>query len=243
MSLIRTLILYYLNIKPTHGYEIQKFLQVSGADRWTKIQSGSIYYALTKLEKDGAVRVLREEKTGARIRKLYEITQSGKVELKEELKKELQMPIVPVGSNKFLLYNILDVLPRDTIQTNLEKHIKHLTEQKKYWESWKEIKKIDKKSLPTERIAFDMTIDNLNYQILWHEEILNNIDKYISVGYETQNIIKSIDFSNIEDDFLFATEETSELLEVQKLRDEIINNPDKAIENIDKIILKLQNKK
>lgn len=198
---------------------------------------------MTKLEKDGAVRVLREEKTGARIRKIYEITQSGKVELKEELKKELQMPIVPVGSNKFLLYNILDVLPRDTIQTNLEKHIKHLTEQKKYWESWKEIKKIDKKSLPTERIAFDMTIDNLNYQILWHEEILNNIDKYISVGYETQNIIKSIDFSNIEDDFLFATEETSELLEVQKLRDEIINNPDKAIENIDKIILKLQNKK
>lgn len=198
---------------------------------------------MTKLEKDGAVRVLREEKTGARIRKLYEITQSGKVELKEELKKELQMPIVPVGSNKFLLYNILDVLPRDTIQTNLEKHIKHLTEQKKYWESWKEIKKIDKKSLPTERIAFDMTIDNLNYQILWHEEILNNIDKYISVGYETQNIIKSIDFSNIEDDFLFATEETSELLEVQRLRDEIINNPDKAIENIDKIILKLQNKK
>ncbi len=34
--MIRTLILYYLNIKPTHGYEIQKFLQVSGADRWTK---------------------------------------------------------------------------------------------------------------------------------------------------------------------------------------------------------------
>ncbi|MDV9924842.1 PadR family transcriptional regulator, partial [Clostridioides difficile] len=55
--MIRTLILYYLNIKPTHGYEIQKFLQVSGADRWTKIQSGSIYYALAKLEKDGGVRV------------------------------------------------------------------------------------------------------------------------------------------------------------------------------------------
>ncbi|WP_235689849.1 PadR family transcriptional regulator [Clostridioides difficile] len=60
--MIRTLILYYLNIKPTHGYEIQKFLQVSGADRWTKIQSGSIYYALAKLEKDGGVRVLKEEK-------------------------------------------------------------------------------------------------------------------------------------------------------------------------------------
>ncbi|HHS9424310.1 TPA: PadR family transcriptional regulator, partial [Clostridioides difficile] len=103
--MIRTLILYYLNIKPTHGYEIQKFLQVSGADRWTKIQSGSIYYALAKLEKDGGVRVLKEEKTGARIRKIYEITQSGKLELREEIQKELQMPIVPTGSNKFLLHN------------------------------------------------------------------------------------------------------------------------------------------
>ncbi|MFL8800478.1 PadR family transcriptional regulator [Clostridioides difficile] len=240
--MIRTLILYYLNIKPTHGYEIQKFLQVSGADRWTKIQSGSIYYALTKLEKDGAVRVLREEKTGARIRKIYEITQSGKLELKEEIQKELQTPIVPTGSNKFLLHNILDVLPKDILQKNLEKHIKYLIEQKKYWEDWKEIKKIDKKSLATEKIAFDMTIDNLNYQILWHEEILNNLDKYISVGCETQNIIKSIDFSNIEDDFLFTSETTNELLEVQRLRDEIIDNPDKAIENIDKIILKLKNK-
>lgn len=240
--MIRTLILYYLNIKPTHGYEIQKFLQVSGADRWTKIQSGSIYYALTKLEKDGAVRVLREEKTGARIRKIYEITQSGKLELKEEIQKELQTPIVPTGSNKFLLHNILDVLPKDILQKNLEKHIKYLIEQKKYWENWKEIKKIDKKSLATEKIAFDMTIDNLNYQILWHEEILNNLDKYISVGCETQSIIKSIDFSNIEDDFLFTSETTNELLEVQRLRDEIIDNPDKAIENIDKIILKLKNK-
>ncbi len=49
--MIKVLILYYLSIKPTHGYEIQKFIQVNHMDEWTKIQSGSIYYAINKLEK------------------------------------------------------------------------------------------------------------------------------------------------------------------------------------------------
>lgn len=179
--MIRTLILYYLNIKPTHGYEIQKFLQVSGADRWTKIQSGSIYYALAKLEKDGGVRVLREEKTGARIRKIYEITQSGKLELREEIQKELQMPIVPTGSNKFLLHNILDVLPKDTLQKNLEKHIKYLIEQKKYWENWKEIKKIDKiRRLVKER--YQKAIDILN-------ENRNKLEEVTRVLLEKETIM------------------------------------------------------
>ncbi|MGO0916194.1 hypothetical protein ACTPEM_23450 [Clostridioides difficile] len=38
---------------------------------------------MAKLEKDGGVRVLKEEKTGARIRKIYEITQSGKLALNQ----------------------------------------------------------------------------------------------------------------------------------------------------------------
>lgn len=76
--MIRSLILYYLNVKPTHGYEIQKFLQIAGVDHWTKIQSGSIYYALAKLERKDCVEILREEKNGGRIRKIYAITQKGR---------------------------------------------------------------------------------------------------------------------------------------------------------------------
>ena len=75
--MIRGLILYYLNIKPTHGYEIQLFIKVSGMDQWAKVQSGSIYYALNKLEKEKCIQVLREERTGSRVRKIYEITDLG----------------------------------------------------------------------------------------------------------------------------------------------------------------------
>lgn len=237
--MIRSLILYYLNVKPTHGYEIQKFLQLAGIDNWAKIQSGSIYYALTKLEKDGYVEVLREEKNGARIRKIYTITETGKQELQKDLQQELSMPIMPIGSDKFFLNNILDELPKDIIISTLQKHLFDLSTQKEYWEKWQQTK-IAKDNTPgTEKIAFAMTIDSLKYQILWHEEILNNIEQYISLGKETRRIIQSIDFSTVDDEDTIKV--SAKLLDMQKLRDEIVNDPNKAIENIDKLIEQMKN--
>lgn len=238
--MIRSLILYYLNVKPTHGYEIQKFLQVAGIDNWTKIQSGSIYYALTKLEKDGCVKVLREEKNGARIRKIYAITEKGKQELLTDLQQELLTPITPIGSDKFFLDNILDELPKDAIITALRKHLSDLGSQKEYWEKWRQTK-VEKDNVPgAEKIAFDMTIDSLKYQILWHEEILNNIDQYITLGKETRRIIQSIDFSIVDDEDTVTA--PAKLIDIQKLRDEIISNPTRAVENIDKLIEQLKKK-
>lgn len=237
--MIRSLILYYLNVKPTHGYEIQKFLQLAGIDNWAKIQSGSIYYALAKLEKDGYVEVLREEKTGARIRKIYAITETGKQGLQKDLKQELSMPIMPIGSDKFFLNNILDELPKDIIIATLQKHLSDLSTQKEYWEKWRQTK-IEKDNTPeAEKIAFAMTIDSLKYQILWHEEILNNIDQYITLGRETRRIIQSIDFSAVED--ADTAKVSTKLLDMQKLRDEIVNDPNKALENIDKLIEQMKN--
>lgn len=239
--MIRALILYYLNVKPTHGYEIQRFLQISGSDVWTKIQSGSIYYALSKLEKDGCIQVLREERTGARVRKIYEITDAGKTELQQDLQEELLSPIVLAGSDKFLLQNFLDELPKETLQSCLNKHLDDLKNQKDYWEKWKKAK-IDEKSPRAEQIAFDMTLDSLKYQILWHEEILNHMDEYITIGLETQRVIKSIDFSDIDDAFSTNAEMTNDMLEIQRLRSEIITNPSNAAENVDKLISKLKKK-
>jgi DNA-binding PadR family transcriptional regulator len=237
--MIRTFILYYLSIKPTHGYEIQKFLQISGADGWTKIQSGSIYYALGKLEREGYIRVLREENTGSRIRKIYEITDAGGDELRNDIQKELQVPIAPVGSDKFLLHNILDVLPKEAIESSLKSHLQVLFQQKEYWQNWKKAKEVDDKRLPAEQIAFEMAIDSLNYQIKWHEEILNHVDQYIALGGETRQVIKSIDFSDVNE--MSPTSNTpAQMVEIQRLRDEIIRNPSKAAENIDKIISKLK---
>ncbi|MDQ0086660.1 DNA-binding PadR family transcriptional regulator [Paenibacillus anaericanus] len=238
--MIRALILYYLSIKPTHGYEIQKFIQVSGADTWTKIQSGSIYYALAKLEKEACIQTLREERTGSRVRKIFEITETGQKELVHELKQELSKPIISADADKFLIGSMLNELPKDVLQHALRSHITELQEKKAFWEKWKQAK-ISDKSLLADKISFDMTIDSLNYQILWHEEMLNNTDSYIEVGIEMQNLIKSIDFSNIDDKYS-STTELNETVYIQELRNEIINNPASAAENLDKLIEELKKK-
>ena len=96
--MVRALILYFLSIKPTHGYDIQRFIEINGMDQWARIQSGSIYYALNKLEKQGFIYTLREERNGARIRKIYAVNNSGKEELRRTLKEELLKTHVVVSN-------------------------------------------------------------------------------------------------------------------------------------------------
>lgn len=240
--MIIIVILYYLNIKPTHGYEIQKFLQMSGIDSWTKIQSGSIYYALTKLEKQGCIKELREEKTGSRVRKIYQISAKGKEELNRSIQSELQTPIIPSGSSKFLLYSFIDTLDKDTLVKCIDTHLEDLRQQKAYWIKWKDAKNVETSGMPIEKIAFDMTIDSLSYQILWHEEFLNNIDLYIVSGKQTRYMIEHIDFSEMDESLINAQEPTKDIDAILALRSEIEKNPQEAIKSLDKLITRLKDK-
>jgi len=236
--MISAFILYYLNMKPTHGYEIQKFLQVSGADQWAKIQSGSIYYALTKLEKEKHIRVLREERTGSRVRKIFEITESGKKELYQEMAEELDKPISNIGSMKFFTDPMLGTLSKEEMVQILSGHIAKLKEQKEFWEKWYRVK-VDNSSSGLIRITFEMTIENIGYQIRWHQELLEHLDDYISNSKETEKIIQSIDFDMMEESNS-VSEEEQKLQYAMKLKNEILKDPQNAVVNLDKIIEELQ---
>ena len=237
--MISAFILYYLNMKPTHGYEIQKFIQISGADQWAKIQSGSIYYALTKLEKDNYIRVLREERTGSRVRKIYEITESGIEELHREMAEELDKPISSIGSLKFFTDPMLSTIEKEKIIKIVDNHIIKLKEQKDFWEKWYHIK-VDEQSTGLSRLSFEMTLNQLDYQIKWHQELLDHIDEYIKVGKETEQLIKSIDFDKMEENS--ADSEVEQKLQYAlKLKNEILKDPENAvIDLVDKIIEELQ---
>ena len=236
--MISAFILYYLNMKPTHGYEIQKFLQVSNIEQWTKILSGSIYYALTKLEKDQHIRVLREERTGSRVRKIYEITESGKEELHRQMAEVLDTPIANIGSFKFYTDPILGTLTKEELEKCILSHIAKLKEQKEYWEKWYDIKggrEITKLS----RLSFEMTIENIGFQIRWHEELLANLPEYIEASHGTEQIIKSIDFNQM-DEKNRLSEEEQRLQYALKLKNEILNDPENAVVSLDKIIYELE---
>ncbi len=236
--MVRAFILYYLNIKRTHGYEIQKFLQMQGTEQWGKIQSGSIYYALTKLEKERCIEVYKEERVGARIRKIYQITEHGKKELQKEMAEELARPISSVGSFKFITDPMLSSLSKEDSIQIIKKHIQSLEEQKDYWRKWKEIK-VTNDSLELTKLSFQMTINSLEDQIKWHQELLDHIDTYIQYSHQTVQIIQSVNFDLLEETSTDDSISQEKLNYAMKLKELILEDPRNAINNLDQIIAEL----
>jgi len=235
--MIKALILYYLSLKPTHGYEIQKFIQINHMDSWTKIQSGSIYYALGKLEKEGLITLQMEEKIGAKIRKIYGITDKGREELKACVKEELNRSIYETGSDKFIIYPILESLDKKVITEEVTKHVHHLRERKKEQEKWQKLK-LDQRSLKVESICFEMMISSLDYQIKWHEAFLEELDQCLAVSGQMAKLIKHVDFSTINDMSEITKEPEND--EITKLKEEILSHPEEAAGKLEQLIQLLQ---
>lgn len=231
-NIIKVLILYYLSIKSTHGYEIQKFIQTNHMDKWTKIQSGSIYYALNKLEKDGLIVLTEEIGSGSKARKIYKITDGGREQLKELVKNEIANELFPSGSDKFIIYPLLNTLNKQNIISLINDHISGLKDKITYLKKWQKIK-VNKQSLTVERISFEMMITNLEYQIKWHEALIDEMDKCIAVSNEISDLISNFDFSNAE--IMEASTNDS----IESLKQEILNNPETASEKLEELIKKL----
>lgn len=238
--MIRALILFYLNIKSTHGYEIQRFIQLSGINQWTKIQSGSIYYALAKLEKEGNISVVCEEQVGSRIRKVYKITEQGKATLKAEMCRELSEPIVEVGSFKFITEPMLSALEEEEMVPLLKKHIEELEETKKYWEKWKNIKGSDKASRLTS-LSFDMTIHSIEDQILWHTELLNNLHSYKEQGQAMVEVIRSFESEHMEE--AEDLELNRKIQFVENIKRTLKQYPEAAEKSLDQLIEEMKKMK
>ncbi len=236
--MIRGIILFYINIKPTHGYEIQRFLQLSGTETWAKIQSGSIYYAINKLEKEKKIEVLREERNGSRIRKIYQITQAGKLELKKEMREALSSPIVSVGSLKFITEPMLATLEVEEMQPILEKHIKELQNQLSFWEEW-QVAKAGEEANRLSKLSFQMSIESLRMQIAWHEELLENLGGYKEQSKLMARTIEAFDFSQYE--VVTKEEETKQSLAfAEELKAVLLSDPKNAVKHLDQIIDQLK---
>ncbi len=232
--MIRGIILFYLNIKPTHGYEIQRFIQLSGFDQWTKIQSGSIYYALTKLEKEKNIRVFKEERTGSRVRKIFEITEEGRKALQEEMKRELATPLFDIGSSKFITSPILATLPKEEMIKIINNHIEELKQMKDYWSIWQE-KKCTGQKHGLNELSFQISIDSIGHQISWHKELLEHLDDYIVEAKTMKTMIAAFDadsFKNADE----STENEERLEFLNSVKKAVADSPEAALENINTLI-------
>lgn len=191
-----TLILYFLSIKSTHGYEIQKFIQLNEMNDWTTIRSGSIYYALSKLEKLGHIRLVEEVPFNGKMRKIYALTDEGRDALSKSVKEQLSKQIYDVKSDKFIAYPFLKGLDKETIIQVVEEHIRDLEMAKENIQYWQE-KKLTESSLEIERLSFQMMIQGYDNQIMWHQALLQELDGCMASSKVVEALILHNDFSTM----------------------------------------------
>jgi len=237
--MVKVLILYYLNIKATHGYEIQKFIQASGFDTWTNIKAGSIYYALSKMEKVGEIELVREEIRGSRTRRIYKITDLGIIELKKAIEKELDKPLVPLNIDKFILPITFNKLDKDVAIKIIEEHMKDINKTLEYWNHWRDIK-INSDSPQVETISFDMTISNYEYELKWYRALINEFDLYFKLSEKNEAMIKNFNFNEIDEEGIENIDINN--ASVNQLKNIILNNSDTSKAALEKLIKVIGNK-
>jgi hypothetical protein len=63
---------------------------------------------------------------------------------------------------------------------------------------WQKIK-VNEQTLAVEKIAFGMMISNLEYQIKWHNALIDDMEACIAASKEIAKLISVFDFSNAKD--------------------------------------------
>lgn len=82
---------------PQHGYALLGETKKLSGGRVT-LQPGTLYASLDRLKEEGLVRVVREEIVDSRMRRYYELTDTGADELTEEVQRlEANVKIAKAG--------------------------------------------------------------------------------------------------------------------------------------------------
>ncbi len=86
--MLKYILLGFLNYEPMTGYDLKRSIDGSTAHFWHAYHS-QIYTTLRKMERDGLVTSIVDDRDEKLERRIYEITELGKSQLKEWLGKSL----------------------------------------------------------------------------------------------------------------------------------------------------------
>jgi DNA-binding PadR family transcriptional regulator len=79
---------------PMHGHQIRRLGELVNVEAWGGITGGALYSELRKLDSEGLIAAVREEREGRRpARRVYAITDEGRIEL--EVQREAALDVVP----------------------------------------------------------------------------------------------------------------------------------------------------
>jgi DNA-binding PadR family transcriptional regulator len=167
--MVRFVVLSLLRMKEMHGYELQNLVQASKMEQWANLLSGSLYHALNSLEKEGKIETAREERTGARIRKVYRITEEGEKEFQAELKKALLSPPGSTKSDFALALPWISQIPQEEAKQLILQNIKQIEQQIASWEVGLEYKG---KQNPLIKISIEHGIEKMKLDIAYLNKIM-----------------------------------------------------------------------
>ncbi|SRR6266404_8032525 len=88
----RLLILGVLHRGDFHPYEIKRRLEAAMVECYTDVDVGTLYYAVRKLEKDGLIEAVTQERVPrGGIRTIYRMTSAGRAEFRKGLHDQFEV--------------------------------------------------------------------------------------------------------------------------------------------------------
>lgn len=171
------IILALLRDHPMHGYEIQQLIQTSRIDTWANLLSGSIYYALNKMEQEGLIRTEAEERTGARLRKIYAITEAGEAAFQQMVRESLTLTPHSVKSDFTLALSWVESIPKEEALALLQQNLQQLEETLSLWRKGREIKQNYGGINAFAEASFDNGLALLQLDIDYLNQIISLLEK------------------------------------------------------------------
>ena len=138
---MRLLVLGLLEREPMHGYEIQKWLEISHTELWAEVLPGSIYHALRQMEKEGLVEVRATEQHGHRARAIYALTEAGRAMFQWLLREGWQQAPSTFPSDLYTLLTFSHRLPSEERRVGLQAMLSALEKALAQWEAGEQAKK------------------------------------------------------------------------------------------------------
>lgn len=105
VSRVEVVVLGLLAEGPRHGYELLERFRERGMDLWAEVGRASVYQALRRLEREGALAGRQQEGSEGPDRRVYRITSTGRARLRAGLREHARGSPLALG--------FLHLLPSD----------------------------------------------------------------------------------------------------------------------------------
>lgn len=124
----RLLILGVLHRGDFHPYEIKRRLEAAMVECYTDVDVGTLYYAVRKLEKDGFITEVAQERVArGGVRTIYRITPEGRAEFRQGLHRQFDVE-GPVSHTLYGALLFLHLADLGLVEGSLRRRIARLDE-------------------------------------------------------------------------------------------------------------------